>query len=635
MSDDVNVKVKYVSAVQAGAQADKEKFKAAMGEMGASANIFGETMSKMALGVGTAFAGMFAISRIKEMVNSTLEWGKEIENTSRKFGMSTIEFQKLSYVAQQSGGHIESMARAISTMAKEAMKSNSIIGVATHDSNGSLKTQSQLFEELLYRIAEIPNPTERMAASMKVFGMAGREVFNIASQGKDRIHELMEETNKYGLILDKNTIRQLDEAKKAQERLDLSTKVLSASFVTAFAPAIITVSNELAKMFKWLGGGPDTSKEKHILEMQQDLTTLSAALKGAESTGTKSFATMSSSGVMLQHTVAGARAEIKMLESDIKKASIAETTPGASGLDLRDDAAIKKAAEEEKKYRQEQYQRTLQAMEMSKKMGDEEDDRLDKQIQEKWERYKLEDKLKADQWKKDEELRKKDLASEKKHQEELKKLKIQFATEAASKIKSIADNIATVQINNIESEKQSRLDLLNTTNMSEEAKAKKIEQINKEAAAKEREVKRQQQDWAVGSAFISGAQAVMKDLATYGYVVGGIMGLLDLGVMASEIAAIKSQKFASGLDAGPVQQRYGRGGTDSEPAMLTPGERVLTPAQYSSITTSSQSHHYDMSITVTGNADASTVRSIRATQHSQVLALKRTMQSAGRMRQLA
>jgi hypothetical protein len=228
--------------------------------------------------------------------------------------------------------------------------------------------------------------------------------------------------------------------------------------------------------------------------------------------------------------------------------------------------------------------------------------------------------------------------NEKKILEEKKKMKaleVQFVTQAASKTLSIANNTSTVQLNNIEAEKQSRLDLLETTNMSEDAKAKKRDQINKEAAAKEREVKKQQQNWAVGEALISGAVAIMKDLSTYGYIAGGIMGVLDAAVTISQIAAIKSQKFAAGLDAGPVQQRYGSGGTDSEPAMLTPGERVLTPAQYSSITNANQNHHYDMSITVTGSADASTVRAIRATQHSQVLAIKRTMQSAGRMRQLA
>jgi hypothetical protein len=69
--------------------------------------------------------------------------------------------------------------------------------------------------------------------------------------------------------------------------------------------------------------------------------------------------------------------------------------------------------------------------------------------------------------------------------------------------------------------------------------------------------------------------------------------------------------------------------------MLTPGERVLTPAQYSSITSNSQAHHYDMSITIKGSADAGTVRSIRASQSQQIMALKRTMQAAGRYKQLA
>jgi len=230
----------------------------------------GKGMGKMALMAGTAFAGMFAVSKIEAMAQGSLDLGKSIEDTSRKMVLSTDSFQKISYMAMRSGTDINGMQRAFSTLAKEAMKSDNIIGISTREAGGGVKETGKLFEELLYRIAAIKNPTVALATSMKVFGMAGREVYAMASQGKDRLHELAEETVKYNTIIDKDTLGKLAAAKESQERLNEVWKVTTARLMGMVSPAIISGLEKINTLFgdiaRTEGNRPERLREAKVFE---------------------------------------------------------------------------------------------------------------------------------------------------------------------------------------------------------------------------------------------------------------------------------------------------------------------------------------------------------------------------------
>jgi hypothetical protein len=223
-----------------------------------------------------------------------------------------------------------------------------------------------------------------------------------------------------------------------------------------------------------------------------------------------------------------------------------------------------------------------------------------------------------------------------------------FAAEAqqyghmAMQVTQIADNIAQVQLNNLDRQKQAETDAVEHSHMSATAKQKALDKINADTLAKERAAKKEQQEWSIAQALINGALAIMNIWAAPGqtWPIGLIETVLMAATTASEIAVISSQKFAQG---GVVQ---GTGGTDSQHVMATPGEMVLTGDQQknlydiargngSTTTNNSAQHNYDMSIVVQGNASQATVQAIRQTQVQQVRDLKRTMAAAQRMRQAA
>jgi hypothetical protein len=695
---DIEVKLKLISTLSQQVRDEVSKVKGSFGDASGLADKFQSSFSKMANDVGSSWSGMVknivigwatveGVMKLKQMISSSIQWGAEIENTSRKMGLSTTEFQKSSYVWKQSGGNFENMGRAFSTMSKEAMKSNEILGVSTRDSNGHLKDQGELFEELLLRISEIPNPTERMAASMKVFGMAGREVFNIASQGKDRIHELMEETNKYGLILDKNTIKALDDARKSTELCNTAMKVAGANMTVAFTPAIITLSHWAAIAAKSLNdldlsmGFSYAHKDINILD---DLKAKMAAFKADK------FIDIAGGSPK-------ALAELKAYEMQIaayeKIAATKKISPASSAASQFDDLAEKTGKEkselptaalpyqveaELQEQRDKQWKKGEEAqkqnfdfnkkqIEAETKLGEDEYKAFQEQYKKiaalQHEYQSPEGKIKTEDAAKIKMVASADpeilnvqqkqaliLKITKQADDQIKKEKMKAIADQVSlyagmaqQVISIANNMAQAQINGIESNKQAETDAVEHSHMSAKAKQKALEKIDKEAQEKERGIKKQQQEWSIASALVSGAEGVAKIWATYAAmpVLAGIMTALEVGVVASQIAVIASQKFATGLEAGPVRQVTGTGGTDSQAIRATPGEVVATPGQLlaltrGSTTSNATTHHYHMGdIVIQGSAGPAAVQQIRRTQQQQIRDLRDLMRAGQRMRQLA
>ena len=250
---------------------------------------FGRQIDQTMKTVGTIAAGIgaaFAFNAIKNSTQAAIDFGDSIEHQARAIGMSTEAVQKWGYVFKQSGVNIETAEKAFKNLAGEAASNSQILGVSTRDTNGNLKDMDTLFQELLIKIADIPNPTERAAAAQRAFGKAGQEMFAIASQGKDKINSLLTETDKYGLVLSDSVIKRLDEAKKAQDTMNLSWKVASAELTVGIIPALEKMMPFVTDLAMGIGfifsAGDKEKKRKEIEEVGVSIALVGEKIKKLE-----------------------------------------------------------------------------------------------------------------------------------------------------------------------------------------------------------------------------------------------------------------------------------------------------------------------------------------------------------------
>jgi hypothetical protein len=642
-------------------------------KMQTAADGVGTAFTKMAGIVGISFSAMWAASKIKDIAQDSLNLGMHIEDTSRKMNLSTDSYQKLSYMAKMSGADIDNMGRAFSTLAKTAVAHNAILGISTRDMNGNIKDSGVLFQELLLKISEIHNPTERLATSMKVFGMAGREVYAMASQGKDKLKELADETDRYGLIIDKKVLKQLEEGKKAQETLAAAWKVSAANLTTFLIPAMETYIPLLQKLFgskgteesmadaasSWMGDPEKVRKVALAARAIQSLKAAHASESGdfSSNESTDEFSREMAAAKTIQDitggTVENALAVMRTTKTQNALMSAAQKTKArvAASATTTTDEAIENELRGGKKSKASKEGKPFDESYSWDKFYDQEPPKgvfldlpergsanlpegMDKNEKALKAAFDKKVKMEDEAAKKIEKIHKKTFKDN--AQDLIDNTKAYF--DMGQKVIQIGNNVSQVQMNNIEAQKSAETEAVEHSHVSAKLKQKRIEAINKEALEKERGVKKEQQTMSEISAVISGAEAIMKGYAQSGPIVGTIEAVLMAAVTATEVASIASQHFAQGLDAGPVQRRVGGGGTDSEPAMLTPGEWVLRPEQMAALagrrssSSSGDVHHYHMGVTVMGNTNSATIGQIKQSQMSMVKQLKQTQLAAARYR---
>ena len=138
-------------------------------------------------------AGMFA--GLLTAAKMAASGGTEIADLAEKAGTSVEAISSLAYAARRSHVEVESLATGIKKMqvnitaaargGKEAQEALAGIGLTAGELS-RLLPQEQL-RRIADHIAAIPNPTERAAAAVKLFGRNGTELLPMLLQGSDGI----------------------------------------------------------------------------------------------------------------------------------------------------------------------------------------------------------------------------------------------------------------------------------------------------------------------------------------------------------------------------------------------------------------------------------------------------------------
>jgi len=140
----------------------------------------------------------------------------------------------------------------------------------------------------------------------------------------------------------------------------------------------------------------------------------------------------------------------------------------------------------------------------------------------------------------------------------------------------IGDAVLNKRLANIDEERKSEYAKLDAMGLGAEEYAKRKEKIDDDMMDKTRAAKEKHKKWAVAEVLINTAIAIVKGYSQLGPILGTVAAIMLAATAAIQIATINAQTFAKG---GIVKGFAGGGsagyGTDTVPAMLTPGEYVM------------------------------------------------------------
>jgi hypothetical protein len=144
------------------------------------------TMSSVA-GVAGVLGAVGAVgTMIQQTTQATLEHADSLDTLGDKFGMTADQASGYDAMLKQAGIDQGTFEKALVSSQKnlvdaegnllKAGQAYEALGVSVYDSNGNLKTQAQLFDEVAPKIAAIQDPTEKARVVTELYGKAGIEL---------------------------------------------------------------------------------------------------------------------------------------------------------------------------------------------------------------------------------------------------------------------------------------------------------------------------------------------------------------------------------------------------------------------------------------------------------------------------
>ncbi len=175
---------------------------------------------------------------------------------SRQVGVTTDTLQEFRYVATQAGIEQSDMDASLAKLtrtigdadmgAKSQAEAFRVLGIATRDANGNLKTTDQILPELVKAFSEIKDPATRAALQVDIFGKSGQKLDTLLSGGVDQLNNLRNAAHKLGVVLSPELIARADDAADKLASLQMVMKTQIAGVVAENANAILGMADAIA-----------------------------------------------------------------------------------------------------------------------------------------------------------------------------------------------------------------------------------------------------------------------------------------------------------------------------------------------------------------------------------------------------
>jgi predicted nucleic acid-binding Zn-ribbon protein len=208
-------------------------------------------LATVGIGVGVAAA----VKGINNMIKSTAQLTDRIDKQSQKIGLSRKAYQEWDFVFSQFGTSVDGLQVGIKTLStamdeandgtKEYTELFDRLKVNIHDTNGELKDQETIFNEVFAALAGMENQTERSAIASRLLGRSATELAPALNGGADAIEELREKAYDLGLVLDDTTV---DIGVKLTDTLDQMKRAMQTASARAIEP-LMGVVNDMAGSF--------------------------------------------------------------------------------------------------------------------------------------------------------------------------------------------------------------------------------------------------------------------------------------------------------------------------------------------------------------------------------------------------
>lgn len=216
-----------------------------------SAKVVGAAIGVAVVAVGAALANM---------VNNTINAMDELSKLAQSTGVAVEELSALTYAADLSGVSQDQLGTALVRLTKnmsdaaqgtgEAQKGFEALGISVKNSEGGLKSSSQVLTEVAAKFAQYEDGAEKTALAVNLFGKSGADLIPLLNSGADGLEEMTDQARELGLTFDGETGRAAEAFNDNLSRLSAVKQGLVTRITVELLPSLERLSERFFESAK-------------------------------------------------------------------------------------------------------------------------------------------------------------------------------------------------------------------------------------------------------------------------------------------------------------------------------------------------------------------------------------------------
>lgn len=223
----------------------------------------GSGAEKIGFLAGTAIAGLAvaavaAGAAIAKGLGQAIDRAEELNAAAQKFGVPIEQLSALKFVAEQSEVSFESlgvglkklsvnMSEAAGGSTNDATRAFEALGIKVVDSEGKLKTTSQVLGELADKFQTMEEGAGKTALAVAIFGKSGSDLIPLLNEGSAGIAKMTDEARQLGLVISAETGVAADQFNDNMAKLGKVFEGFSNQLLPALLPSLVQLSDMLVE----------------------------------------------------------------------------------------------------------------------------------------------------------------------------------------------------------------------------------------------------------------------------------------------------------------------------------------------------------------------------------------------------
>lgn len=187
------------------------------------------------------------------LIGDTVTLADDLLTQSTVTGLSTDELQEYAYMAELVDTDVSTITGSLTKLTRNmdsatsgtgsAYEAFQQLGIDITNTDGSMRSANDVFNEAIDKLGQVENQTERDALSMALFGKSGQELNPIIEAGSEQLDAFRQEAYDMGYVLDNDTLQSLGGIDDSMQRLDKAFDTAKNTIAVALAPVVAEITD--------------------------------------------------------------------------------------------------------------------------------------------------------------------------------------------------------------------------------------------------------------------------------------------------------------------------------------------------------------------------------------------------------